>query len=115
MINNNLSKKILITGSAGFIGFHLTSRLIMDGFEVIGLDNLNEYYDVNLKLARLLENGIIASNIIEYETVISNKFPNYKFLKADISNHDFIVEFMKIERFDYVVNLAAQAGVRYSN
>jgi UDP-glucuronate 4-epimerase len=114
MINNSQGKKILITGSAGFIGFHLTTRLIKDCFEVIGLDNLNEYYDVNLKFARLFENGINASELIENEIVISNKFSNYKFLKADISNHDFIVEFMKIEKFDYVVNLAAQAGVRYS-
>ena len=114
MLNNKPGKKILITGSAGFIGFHLTTRLIKESFEVIGLDNLNEYYDVNLKFARLFENGINASEIIENEIVISNKFLNYKFLKADISNHDFIVEFMKIEKFDYVVNLAAQAGVRYS-
>ncbi len=77
MLNNKPGKKILITGSAGFIGFHLTTRLIKESFEVIGLDNLNEYYDVNLKFARLFENGINASEIIENEIVISNKFLNY--------------------------------------
>ncbi len=109
-----MAKKILVTGTAGFIGFHLTTRLIKEGYDVIGIDNLNDYYDVNLKFARLFENGILKSDIIENSIISSKKFENFKFLKADISDHDFIVEFMKIEQFDYVVNLAAQAGVRYS-
>ncbi len=103
--------KVLITGTAGFIGFHLADRLIKDGYNVCGLDVINDYYDVNLKYKRLSEHGIEASR---YELVQSKKFSNYKFIQIDLAEHDSIVQFMNEQRFDYVVNLAAQAGVRYS-
>lgn len=107
--------KVLITGTAGFIGFHLVNRLLEDGnFDIIGLDVINDYYDVNLKYARLEKHGINGRDLKEKEMQTSEKYPNYLFLKADLADHDFIVNFMIQEKFDYVVNLAAQAGVRYS-
>lgn len=103
--------KILITGTAGFIGFHLADRLIKEGYDVCGLDIINDYYDVNLKYARLSEHGIEARRS---ELVQSSKFANYKFIQMDLAEHNAVVEFMNEQMFDYVVNLAAQAGVRYS-
>ena len=107
-------KKFLITGAAGFIGFHLIQRVVANGFEVVGLDNMNEYYDVNLKYARLKELGISRKKIRSGELIKSIRHSNLNFLKLDIANHDSVVDFMKRESFDYVVNLAAQAGVRHS-
>ena len=106
--------KILVTGTAGFIGFHLTKRLVDDGFDVVGLDIINDYYDVNLKYSRLEYLGIAKSEIELNISVSSNKHSNLRFIKADLANHENIVEMMGIESFDYVVNLAAQAGVRHS-
>uniref|UniRef100_UPI00404AA6B1 NAD-dependent epimerase n=1 Tax=Flavobacterium sp. TaxID=239 RepID=UPI00404AA6B1 len=114
MKNIKNSQKILITGTAGFIGFHLASRLIEDGYMVVGLDIVNDYYDINLKYNRLEHHGIKTRDIKEKDFIQSSKYSNYRFLKADIADHDFIVDFMVNEKFDYVVNLAAQAGVRYS-
>jgi len=110
----NDMKKVLVTGTAGFIGFHLTKRFVDEDFEVIGLDIINDYYDVNLKYARLEELGVSRKKIKVGELVKSSTHSNLKFLKIDIADHDSIVEFMMSESFDYVVNLAAQAGVRYS-
>jgi len=107
-------KKVLITGTAGFIGFHLTSRLLLDGYNVVGIDIINDYYNINLKHARLKKHGIDGTILKEREIISSSIYSNYRFLKADVADHDFIVEFMKSEKFDYVVHLAAQAGVRYS-
>ncbi len=106
--------KILVTGTAGFIGFHLTGLLLEDGHEVVGIDSVNPYYDVNLKYARLREHGIQAEDARLGTLLTSTKHPAYRFLRADLADHDRIVEFMQQERFDYVVNLAAQPGVRYS-
>ncbi|EKB49161.1 NAD-dependent epimerase [Cecembia lonarensis] len=107
--------KILITGSAGFIGFHLVSRFLEEGgYEIVGLDVINDYYDVNLKYARLAQHGIAKEVILSHHLIQSETYPNYRFIQADLSEHDFIVAFMLQEKFDYVVNLAAQAGVRYS-
>lgn len=91
--------KILVTGVAGFIGSHLTKYLIARGDEVVGLDNLNDYYDVNLKLARLKQ--------LEGQT-------NFRFVKLDLIDRQGIEGLFQQEKFDKVVNLAAQAGVRYS-
>lgn len=110
----DLKGNILITGTAGFIGFHLAERMIKEGFEVVGLDVVNDYYDINLKYARLKEHGIDIDKINQASPVQSNKFENYRFFRCDLAEHDQIVSFMEAEKFDYVVNLAAQAGVRYS-
>lgn len=110
----NTIGKVLITGTAGFIGFHLATRLINDGFDVVGLDIVSDYYDINLKYARLKEHGIDAKQINSGKIINSSKFLNYRFLKCDIADYERVVQFMKMESFDYVVNLAAQAGVRYS-
>jgi len=107
-------KKVLITGTAGFIGFHLADRLIRDGYSVVGLDEINDYYDINLKYRRLHEHGVAAESMQLRDLKASTKYDNYRFLKADMADHDFIVDFMMTEKFDCVVNLAAQADVRYS-
>ncbi|MCK5558649.1 MAG: SDR family NAD(P)-dependent oxidoreductase, partial [Candidatus Hydrogenedentes bacterium] len=92
-------KKVLVTGAAGFIGYHLSKRLLDLGFEVTGIDNLNDYYDVELKRDRLGQ--------IEH----SDRF---KFFKLDLSDKEAIASVFTSGRFDAVVNVAAQAGVRYS-
>jgi len=108
--------KILITGTAGFIGFHLVNKILAKhpDAQLVGLDIINDYYDINLKYARLDEHGIQARDMKERDIKQSEKLSGYRFLKADLADHDFVVDFMKDEKFDYVVNLAAQAGVRYS-
>jgi UDP-glucuronate 4-epimerase len=92
-------KKILITGIAGFIGFHLGKKLLEDNWQVVGIDNVNDYYDVQLKIDRLKQ--------------FEGK-KQFKFYKIDISDRDGMAEIFRQESFDCVVNLAAQAGVRYS-
>lgn len=91
--------KILITGVAGFIGFHLAKRLLDENEEIIGVDNLNPYYDVNLKLARLKQ--------------IEN-YKNFKFIKLELKDTKSVFELFEKESFDYILHMAAQAGVRYS-
>ena len=91
-------RPILVTGAAGFIGMHVAQRLLARGDEVVGLDNLNEYYDVNLKLARLKQ--------LEHA--------NFSFHKLDVADGPAIDALFADQRFDRVVHLAAQAGVRYS-
>ena len=106
--------KVLITGSAGFIGFHLVKTLLERGDTVIGFDNINDYYDVNLKYGRLNQCGINRDEIVEGKIVQSTTYPNYRFVKEDLEHADFILDLFERESFDAVVNLAAQAGVRYS-
>jgi len=106
--------KILVTGTAGFIGFHLAKKLLERGDEVIGLDNINDYYDVNLKYARLSELGINKKELIDNKLISSNKYPKHKFIKMDLADKQTMEELFKTQKFDAVCNLAAQAGVRYS-
>ncbi len=106
--------KILVTGTAGFIGFHLAKKLLERGDEVVGLDNINDYYDVNLKYGRLRELGIDPTHIEENQPVTSTLFPKHTFIKLDLADKDQMEALFKTEQFDAVCNLAAQAGVRYS-
>jgi len=91
--------KILVTGGAGFIGFHTCLKLIKKGYEIYTIDNINDYYDVNLKLDRIKK---------------LKSFKNFFFIKISISNFDKINELVKKNKIQYIVHLAAQAGVRYS-
>lgn len=110
----NSGKKVLVTGSAGFIGMHTVLRLLKEGYEVVGLDNINDYYAVQLKWDRLKETGIDAQSISEGKIVGSTKYEGYRFVKLDLHDRQGILSLFSNEKFDYVINLAAQAGVRYS-
>lgn len=99
MTELDTSKKILVTGAAGFIGFHLCKSLLEKGVEVVGFDNINDYYDVNLKYSRL--------EILE-------PYEKFTFIKGDLADKAAIDKLFSENKFDIVVNLAAQAGVRYS-
>ena len=107
--------KLLITGAAGFIGSKLAQQLAEKGHEIVGLDNLNSYYDVNLKYGRLQSlTGIQQSDIKTGQLVSSRMYPNYRFIQLDIENNDSLQQLFKTEKFEHVYHLAAQAGVRYS-
>jgi UDP-glucuronate 4-epimerase len=106
--------KILVTGTAGFIGFHLAKKLLERGDEVIGLDNINEYYTVDLKFSRLRETGIDRNRIRYGKKVNSSGYPKYSFIQLDLEDKKTIDKLFAEEKFDRVCNLAAQAGVRYS-
>lgn len=106
--------KILVTGSAGFIGFHLANKLSLVGHEIIGLDNLNDYYDVKLKVDRLRELGILEQKIAYGQFLKSKTYPNYRFIKLNLEDKDSILKLFSEEKFEIVVHLGAQAGVRYS-
>jgi UDP-glucuronate 4-epimerase len=121
-------KHILVTGAAGFIGYHTINNLIEQGFSVVGIDNINDYYDVNLKYARLAEAGIYAKDEtkytggiqrnysrIEFDTPIKSIInPSYTFVRLNLEDKAAILRLFEDHKFNYVVNLAAQAGVRYS-
>ena len=109
-----MPSKILITGTAGFIGFHLVQKLVQQDYDIVGLDNINDYYDVNLKYGRLQETGIPRDKIENGKLVDSEKYDRYRFVKMDLEDKDGIASLFRKEKFDYVVHLAAQAGVRYS-
>jgi UDP-glucuronate 4-epimerase len=104
------SKKVLVTGAAGFIGHHLSKLLIANGYKVVGLDNINDYYDPRLKLARLRDMGLDPASIEEGKILKGD----IDFIKLDLIDKDGVKKLFEKEQFDYVVNLAAQAGVRYS-
>lgn len=106
--------KILITGTAGFIGFHLAKKLVALGNEVIGLDSINDYYDVDLKYSRLNVSGIIRDSIKYNSITYSYTNDNYKFIQLKLEDKVNLFKLFKEQNFDAVCNLAAQAGVRYS-
>jgi UDP-glucuronate 4-epimerase len=106
--------KILVTGTAGFIGFHLIKKLVSLGHSVTGIDNINDYYDVNIKYARLFQSGIKREEIHYGEKRKSINIDNYFFIKLDLSDREKVFSLFHDGQFDCVCNLAAQAGVRYS-
>jgi UDP-glucuronate 4-epimerase len=108
--------KILVTGAAGFIGTKLSHVLAKRGDLVVGLDNINDYYDVRLKYARLKQNGFDLDPNDEYwgEMIRSSLFSNYQFIRLNLEDKEQLENLFETEKFDKVINLAAQAGVRYS-
>ncbi|MBO4871669.1 MAG: NAD-dependent epimerase/dehydratase family protein [Muribaculaceae bacterium] len=131
-----MGDKVLVTGAAGFIGAAVSAQLAVKGYDVVGIDNINHYYDPRLKLARLKHNGISLGTAtikelispetahslepVVYETfaplieVKSKIFDSLRFIRMDITDRENLPRLFEREAFDYVVNLAAQAGVRYS-
>jgi len=106
--------KILVTGAAGFIGYHTCLRLVKQGHNVYGIDNINDYYDPKLKFDRLNELGIQSGSISKNKKVKSFKYKNFVFQHVDIIDNCQLLDLFRTEKFGYVVHLAAQAGVRYS-
>ena len=107
--------KILVTGAAGFIGFHTCIKLVNQGHEVYGIDNINDYYDPKLKFDRLNELGFNQAESKLFKNEIqSAKFNSLRFSRIDLVDHESIDNLFKQEQFEVVCNLAAQAGVRYS-
>lgn len=109
-----MNKKVLVTGSAGFIGMHLVMELVTKDYEVFGIDSINDYYDVSLKHSRLQNCGIELEDISEFDFVQSSKFSNFHFLKFNLIQQDMVEKVFSKYNFEIVVHLAAQAGVRYS-
>lgn len=104
-------KKILLTGAAGFIGFHLVDDLWSRGYEVVAIDNLQPYPNLSLKSGRLQNLGIKPDNLLEYKEVTTDKCT---FIKADLNDKSFLDDLFEKKSFDLVIHLAAQTGVRYS-
>jgi len=106
--------KILITGAAGFIGFHAVLRLLEQGHEVVDLDNINDYYEVRVKYGRLAHSGIDAADIHAGGLIQSGMHPGYRFVRMDLINETGLLDLYAREKFHRVMHYAAQAGVRYS-
>ena len=108
--------KILVTGAAGFIGYHVCKLLLKENYTVIGLDNINDYYDVNLKYKRLEELGIEQEDAeqFHYKSSSNDDSIKFSFVRMNLENRDALAPLFAEEKFDVVCNLAAQAGVRYS-
>lgn len=99
--------KILVSGVAGFIGYHLALRLVERGVEVLGLDNINNYYDVRIKHGRLAELGILVSEVDPREVIASTNYPNLRFVRMDLLDARGLQDLFVSEHFDRVCNLAA--------
>lgn len=106
--------KVLITGAAGFIGYHLSKKLIQNGLDVVGLDSINDYYDIELKYARLADLGITRNSIHFGVLTNSRQFQNFRFIQIEMEEAAQLNTLFEAEKIDVVINLAAQAGVRYS-
>ncbi len=106
--------KILVTGTAGFIGFHLVRKLLEERHEVIGLDQINDYYDINLKYGRLRVTGIEMAELPWNVPVQSVTLTGYRFYRMNLEDREAVMQLFERERPDRVIHLAAQAGVRYS-
>ncbi|WP_299128692.1 NAD-dependent epimerase [uncultured Winogradskyella sp.] len=106
--------KVLVTGAAGFIGFFTAKVLLQNGHEVIGLDNINDYYDVNLKFDRLAELGVNREDAETFNSKCKGSSENFTFVRMNLEDREALPKLFKDEKFDVVCNLAAQAGVRYS-
>ena len=103
--------KILVTGTAGFIGFHLANRLVREGHEVVGLDSINDYYSIQLKHDRLKAAGIISADFPYNQLIKSTTQPGYSFIRLELEDRNNLEALFTEQGFDRVVNLAAQAGV----
>lgn len=107
--------KVLVTGAAGFIGHALCRRLLTDSYEVVGLDNINDYYDVGLKYDRLADIGVSQEEAKNWnDLVTSSEYDKFHFVRMDVQNRVLLPKLFKTHKFDIVIHLAAQAGVRYS-
>jgi UDP-glucuronate 4-epimerase len=113
-MKSTLGKKVLVTGAAGFIGFHTVNRLLKEGYEVVALDNINDYYDVGLKYDRLKEIGLFKDEIKWSVPIKSELYSKLIFYRQNIEDSSAINDLFSSEKFDFVIHLAAQAGVRYS-
>jgi UDP-glucuronate 4-epimerase len=109
-----MSKKILVTGTAGFIGFHVALKLLERGDSVVGLDSINDYYDVRVKHGRMAQTGINRTDVSYGAKIRSSLFPEYEFIQMKLEDRAALMQLCKQEEFDAVCHLAAQAGVRYS-
>lgn len=108
-------KKILVTGAAGFIGYYVAKALLKRGDQVVGLDNINDYYSVELKYGRLADLGIVQEDAEQWNQSVSSKtYSDFKFVRMNLEDREALPKLFAAEKFDTVINLAAQAGVRYS-
>lgn len=109
-----MHEQILVTGAAGFIGYSLIKKLLERGTNVIGLDSINSYYTTQLKFDRLHELGIEKTDVEDNRLIQSSKYTNFRFIHLDLTNKEGIDYLFETEQVDHIINLAGQAGVRYS-